>query len=87
MVAVAGEAGQLELGPCLWGFRFRAGFGLTHGTQGIAGPAVDLALDVIMIGDPVQRRAGDLGFGSGVDVEEVAAQMGPTPQAAVALAA
>jgi len=37
-----------------------------------------LTLDVIKLADPVQRLAGDLGFGGGVDVEEVAAQMGPT---------
>ena len=62
-VAVAGDGGQLDLGPCLEGFRFRAGFGLTDGMPGIAGRALDLALDVIKITDPVQRFVGDLGFG------------------------
>jgi len=44
---------------------------------GIAGLAVDLALDVIEITDPVQSLAGDLGFCGGVDIEEVPPQMGP----------
>ena len=36
-----------------------------------------MTLNVIKFADLVQRFAGDLGFGGGVDVEEVAPQMGP----------
>ena len=51
---------------------------MTDSPPGIAGLAVEPALDVIKVTDPVQRLAGDLGSGGGVDVEAVPPQMGPS---------
>ena len=76
-VAFAGDAGKLGLCPCLEGFHFGACLFFTDSPPGIAGLTPDLALDVIKVADPVECVACDLGFGGGVDVEEVAAQMGP----------
>lgn len=41
----------------------------------IGGLAVAVALDIVEIADPVERLAGDLGFGRGPEVMEVAPQM------------
>jgi hypothetical protein len=44
----------------------------------VSGLAVDVALDVVELADPVKRLAGDLGLGRCSKIVEVAPQVRPT---------
>jgi hypothetical protein len=44
----------------------------------VSGLAVDVALDVVKLANPVKRLAGDLGLGRCPKIVEVSAQVSPT---------
>lgn len=83
-IALAGDQGELALGPCEEGRDLRGAVRLTCGKADVGGTAGDLAFDVIERADTVERLAGDGGFRLVPFVVEVATQVGPAgclPQA------
>ena len=77
-IAFAGNAQELLFGPGKEGLDLWLAQLLTRRMADVSGLTVDVALDVVELADPVERLAGDLGFGRGPKVVEVAPQMGPT---------
>jgi len=76
-IALARNAQELLFGPGKEGRDLRLAQFLARGHTDIRGPAIDVALNVVKLADPVERFAGDLGFGRGPKIVEVTPQVGP----------
>jgi len=77
-IAFARNAQELLFGPGKESLDLWAAQLLTCRITDVSGLAVDVAFDVVKLADPVERLAGDLGFGRGPKVMEVAPEVGPT---------
>ena len=76
-ITLAGDACQLRLCPGMEGFDLWLGLMLPDSIALVGKLAFDLALDVIELTNAIERVLGDLRFGSGPDVVEVAPEMRP----------
>ena len=77
-IPLARDAGQLLFGPCKKRLNLWPTVRPAHRETHIGSLTRDVAFDVVECPDPVQRRAGDLGFGRRPDIVEVTTQMRPT---------
>lgn len=58
-IPLAGDQGELALGPCEEGRDFRGAVRLARSKADVGGTTADLALDVIKRADAVERLTGD----------------------------